>query len=124
MNVDIYRFFHPHHNPRLHCTSLRQQEVSELEQCAAELRKALERARRRVKRNPKPPVFPEHFDDTIRAMIFVERSLQTLCDAHSGDMPEELMELINERAGSVGWDTWTSLLREQLTIDSETKVDH
>ena len=112
--MDIYRFFHPHHNPRLHSTPLRQQELSELEQAASELRKALERAQQRTNRRPSPPIMSEHFVDLIKAMRFVEYSLQTLCDAHQGDGRRALADLIQERSSFSGWETWTALLREQL----------
>ena len=47
-------------------------------------------------------------------MQFVEHSLQTLCDAHPGDSRTHLIDMINERSGFSGWETWTSLLCEQL----------
>ena len=112
--MDIYRFFHPHHNPRLHNTALRQQEISELEQAASELRKALDRARLRTERKSAAPIMPEHFNDIIKAMRFVEASLQTLCDAHPGDGHDAMRELIRERSEFTGWESWVSLLREQL----------
>lgn len=112
--MDIYRFFHPHHNPRLHSTPLRQQELSELEQAASELLKAIERAMQRTGRKTVPPIFPQHFTDIAKAMRFVVTSLQTLCDAHPGDTPQTLLDLINERSGFSGWETWTSLVKEQL----------
>lgn len=117
--MDIYRFFHPHHNPRLHSTPLRQQELSELEQAASELRKALERAQQRTTRKPARPIFSSHFSDIIKAMRFVENSLQTLCDAHEGDSHETLKDLINERSGFSGWEAWTSLVKEQLIMDGD-----
>jgi len=112
--MDIYRFFHPHHNPRLHSTPLRQQELSELEHAAAELRKAIDRAQRRAARQPVPPIMSEHFNDILKAMRFAEASLQTLCDAHPGDTAQELKDLVNERSELTGWDAWTSMIREQL----------
>src|SRR5438552_763516 len=112
--MDIYRFFHPHHNPRLHSTHLRQQELSELEQATSELRKALERAQQRTVRKTKAPIMSEHFTDLIKAIRFVEYSLQTLCDAHPGDTEPDLVDLINERSGFSGWENWTSLLSEQV----------
>lgn len=115
--MDIYRFFHPHHNPRLHSTALRQQELSELEQAASELRKSLERAKQRTSRKPMEPIFPSHFTDIIKAMRFVEMSLQTLCDAHTGDSYSALVDLIGERSSLTGWEAWTSLLRQQLAMD-------
>lgn len=117
--MDIYRFFHPHHNPRLHSTPLRQQEISELEQAASELLKALERAKQRTKRRTTPPILPEHFLDVIKAMRFVESSLQTLCDAHPGDTPEAIQELILERSQMSGWEAWTSLVNQQIQYSQD-----
>ena len=119
--MDIYRFFHPHHNPRLHSTPLRQQELSELEQAASELAKALERAMQRSERKAVPPIFPQHFTDIIKAMRFVVRSLQTLCDAHPGDTPETLKEIANERSEFSGWEAWTALVRQQLAGSSSMR---
>lgn len=113
--MEIYRFFHPHHNPRLVNTALRQQEMSELEQAASELRKALVRAQQRTQRRTIAPIMPQHFDDILKAMSFVERSLQTLCDAHPGDAPEDLVVLLGERADCAGWESWSALVREQLS---------
>jgi len=113
--MDIYRFFHPHHNPRLHSTPLRQQEIGELEQAASELLKAIERAQKRTSRKASPPILPQHFNDIMKAMRFVVSSLETLCDAHPGDSLEALYELIQERSEFTGWESWTALLHEQLT---------
>jgi hypothetical protein len=113
--MDIYRFFHPHHNPRLHSTPLRQQELGELEQAASELLKSLERAQKRTARKAPGAILPQHFNDILKAMRFVLSSLETLCDAHPGDSPEALYELIQERSELTGWETWTSLLHEQLS---------
>lgn len=115
--MDIYRFFHPHHNPRLHSTPLRQQELSELEQAASELLKALDRARQRTIRKPVAPILPQHFNDIIKAMRFVLGSLETLCDAHPGDSPQVLMDLIQERSGFSGWESWVALVQEQLSSE-------
>jgi hypothetical protein len=105
--MDIYRFFHPHHNPRLANTPMRYTELSELLQAAVELRKALERAQQRTSRHPKPPICPEHFADIIKAQRFVESSLQTLCEVHPGDTEDELGGLAGERSSSSGWEAWT-----------------
>lgn len=112
--MDIYRFFHPHHNPRLLSTPLRQHEISELEQAASELIRALQRAKQRCERKPSPPILPSHFTDVIKAMDFVVRSLQTLCDAHEGDGAEVLTDLIQERSQFTGWEGWVGLLKEHL----------
>jgi hypothetical protein len=112
--MDIYRFFHPHHNPRLHNTPLRQQELGELVQAAAELRKALDRARKRTERRSAGPIATEHFSEILKAARFLETSLQSLVDVHPGDSEDTMRALIEERSGSSGWDAWTALAREQL----------
>lgn len=109
--MDIYRFFHPHHNPRLVNTALRYTELSELLQAAVELRKALERAQQRTGRQPVPPILPEHFADIIRAERYIEESLQTLCEAHPGDTDDELQGLVKERSSASGWEAWTNNIR-------------
>ncbi len=115
--MDIYRYFHPHHNPRLFSTPLRQQELSELEQAASELRKALERAKLRTERAAAQRILPSHFTDLLKAVRFVENSLQTLCDAHDGDEGAVLNELVQERSGLRGWEAWTSIVMEQLASE-------
>lgn len=122
--MDIYRYFHPHHNPRLFSTPLRQQELSELEQAASELRKAIQRAKLRVERVQTGRILPSHFIDLIKAVTFLENSLQTLCDAHDGDSPETLKELIEERSGLRSWEGWTSIVREQLASEQEEVVEY
>ena len=121
--MDIYRFFHPHHNPRLHNCAVRQQELGELEQAASELRKALDRAMKRAERQASPPILPQHYTDIIKAARFVELSLKTLYDAHSGDSRAELLDLINERSAFAGWESWASLLREQLGSLEDSNED-
>lgn len=113
--MDIYRFFHPHHNPRLISTPLRQIELIELEQASAELKKAILRAKTRLEKIATPPLLPSHFNDIIRAMDFVNTSMQTLCDAHPGDSEADLSQLVQERASFAGWETWASLLEQQLS---------
>lgn len=115
--MDIYRFFHPHHNPRLHSTPLRQQELGELAQAAAELRKALERAQKRTERATHPPILSQHFQDPIKAARYLEFALQTLVDVHPGDSSIVLRELVDERCEFSGWHLWTSLVQEQLRAD-------
>lgn len=90
------------------------QELSELEQASSELRKALERAQQRTTRKAIAPIMPQHFTDLIKAIRFIEYSLQTICDAHPGDTEQDLTDLINERSGFTGWESWTTLLSEQL----------
>ncbi|MCB0329517.1 MAG: hypothetical protein KDD70_07635 [Bdellovibrionales bacterium] len=121
--MDIYRYFHPHHNPRLFSTPLRQQELSELEQASSELRKALERARLRTERAPAGRILPSHFDDLLKAVRFLESSLQTLCDAHEGDSTDVLEELVEERVSLRGWEAWTRIVMEQLASEDSFARD-
>jgi hypothetical protein len=113
--MDIYRFFHPHHNPRLVNTALRYTELSELLQAATELRKALERAQQRTGRRARPPILPEHFSDVIKASRFLEASMQTLCEVHPGDAENELEELAQERSSASGWEAWTRNVQSSLS---------
>lgn len=117
--MDIYRFFHPHHNPRLYSTPVRQQELSELLQVAVELLKAIERSKMRVKRKPIQNLNHEEFEASIEALQDVQASLQTLIDLHPGDSRDALADLISERAQMTGWDNWTRLLGEQIQIWDE-----
>ena len=113
--MDIYRFFHPHHNPRLVNTALRYTELSELLQAAVELRKALERAQQRTSRQAIPPILSEHFTDIIKAERFIEESLQTLCEVHPGDSEGELQRLATERSSSSGWEAWTKSVQAGIS---------
>jgi hypothetical protein len=113
--MDMYRFFHPHHNPRLVNTALRYTELSELLQAAVELRKALERAQQRTSRHATPPILAEHFTDIVKAQRFIEASLQTLCEVHPGDSEDELAGIAAERASSSGWESWTRNVQAGLS---------
>jgi len=121
--MHIYWFFHPHHNPRLHSTPLRQQELSELEQAASELRKAVERAQQRTSKKPVAPIMDLHFNDIVKALLFVENSLQTLCDRHPGDSPDDLGALAAERSDFSAWKNWAALIEEQLRAQNEVSAE-
>ena len=56
-------------------------------------------------------------------MRFVETSLQTLCDAHPGDTPRTMEELIQERSGMSGWEAWTTLINEQIKHAGASEED-
>jgi hypothetical protein len=112
--MDLYRFFHPHHNPRLNTTPIRYTELSELLQASTELRKALERGQHRTAKAPCAPILPEHFADAIRAARFVEDALRAISEAHPGDSEEVLAEVMRERSSTTGWDAWTRNVQEML----------
>ena len=120
--MDLYRYFHPHHNPRLKATPLRMQELGELEQAAAELKRALERAMLRAGENSVGGIRDEHFGEILVAMDYVVDSLTTLTHAHPGDLNEHMEELLKERENAPGWENWTRLLSQRMTIAEQYEI--
>jgi len=112
--VHIFSFFQPHHNPRLLGKQIRQIEICELEQAAAELLRAVQRAKERVVRKPVDQIEDQHFDQVASALEFVVTVLQSLSDQHPGDDPAVVSQMIEERKDVMGWETWSALLAEQL----------
>lgn len=119
--MDIYRIFHPHHNPRLLKVPLRQHELSELEQVASELRYALKRARQRCVSSQASSIRGEHFDELIRAALFIECTLDRLIDSHEGDSESILLDLVHEREEFPGWENWANIVREYNARKSSEK---
>jgi hypothetical protein len=109
--MDIYRFFHPHHNPRLRRTRIRYQELCELEHAASELTRALAVAKERCARKPVANIAGEQFVELLKAGRFLEQSLHALRDAHPGDAPDEQDAIASERSSLVGWEGWTKAFR-------------
>jgi hypothetical protein len=114
--MDLYRYFHPHYNPRLKATPLRLQELGELEQAATELKRALERAKLRISQHSVGGIRTEHLDEILIAMNYVVESLGTLTNAHPGDDNETMAQLLRERADAPGWENWARLLKQRLSI--------
>ncbi len=112
--MDIHRYFHPHHNPRLIHTSLRLQEFSELEQAAIELKKAIVRGQIRTANSPIGAIRQEHFSEVIVAMDFVIDSLATIIKAHPGDETPSLVQMVEERKNTAGWENWAQLVKQRL----------
>lgn len=115
-NMDLYRYFHPHYNPRLRNVPLRLQELGELEQAATELRKAIQRAEIRTEIASVGGMRKEHFSEIISALDYVVDSLSTLNSAHPGDDIEAMKELLRERRNAPGWENWSRLLKQRLQI--------
>lgn len=120
--MDLYRYFHPHHNPRLRIVPLRMQELGELEQAATELERALERAALRADNVPVGPISSEHFEQVLIAARYLVDSLKTLTRAHPGDTPEAMTKLLDERAEAPGWETWARLVRQRLNEELAASV--
>ncbi|MFN8391008.1 MAG: hypothetical protein U0136_12025 [Bdellovibrionota bacterium] len=114
--MDLYRYFHPHHNPRLKNIPLRLQELAELEQAATELKRALERAKLRATDHPVGGIRKEHFGEILIAMDYVVDSLSTLTKAHPGDESETMAQLLKERVDAPGWENWARLLEQRILI--------
>jgi len=114
--MDLYRYFHPHHNPRLKSTPLRQVELSELLQAAIELKRAVERAEIRTGNAPCGAIEKEHFGDALVALDYVVETLHILTRAHPGDHFDGMTQLLTERQNAPGWENWTKLLKERLSI--------
>ncbi len=77
--MDLYRYFHPHHNPRLLRTPLRLQELGELEQAASELKKAIRRAAIRsenASKNSTQDLFTDPSDEELLLPTPHERSVE------------------------------------------------
>lgn len=114
--MDLYRYFHPHHNPRLRATPMRLQELAELEQAAIELGKALKRAQIRTSRAPIGPLNELSFSEALRAAQILVEQLSELTRAHPGDDRTTMKQLLRERKDAPGWETWTKLLRQRLEL--------
>ena len=110
--MHIYRFFHPHYNPRLLNRALRGIEISELYQAASELRKALSRSLIRTQRNPEPQINTVKLQETAAILELAEKKLLELYNEHEGDSQADIDALAKERAAMHGWETWTQLVRE------------
>ena len=119
--MDIYRYFHPHHNPRLYGKAVRLQELYELEQAAAELRKALARARKRTERKGFSEIGKRNFDDVIEAARFLQKEIKALCQVHPGDTEAELLEVAHERSNLVGWNNWSELVDQSVEYNRRSK---
>ncbi|HMO18969.1 MAG TPA: hypothetical protein PKA63_12970 [Oligoflexia bacterium] len=121
--MDLYRFFHPHHNARLRKKPLRVQEVCELQLAARELLRALEAAALRIKsinRNTAEEYLKKDssilIDSSLNALELTVELLQHLIESLPEDSEKDMLELLKERENAPGWDAWRALLNERLTI--------
>lgn len=135
--MDLYRYFHPHHNPRLRNEPLRLQELSELEQAASELKKAVKRAEIRCQTKTSKEssteeelertramggIKKEHFSQVLVALEYVVESLSTLTEAHPGDDDEVMSKILKERENAPGWENWCCLLEQRLSMTTPGKI--
>lgn len=111
--MDLYRFFHPHHNPRLKAKRLRLQEISELELATKELLRALRRASLRINLSDSEES-TENLFTCINALEIANISLNEMLDIYPEDTDLDLKDLLKERLSAPGWETWTRLVSERL----------
>lgn len=112
--MDLFKYFHPHHHPRLRNVALRLQEISELGQASEELKRAVQRAKLRCENAPVGGITPEHFADIILALEYIAESFATLVEAHPGDDVATILRMVEERRKIPGWETWAEIVSEKL----------
>lgn len=116
--MDLYRFFHPHHNPRLRQKRLRLQEISELELAAKELHRALKRASLRMSSLNSnaldKQVVMQLLDSAADSVELSHEFLNNLSEIYPEDNFTDLKILLEERKSAPGWEAWTNLLTERL----------
>ncbi len=112
--MDLYKYFQPHHNPRLRSKSIRHQEIRELIEANVELGKACERAFIRQKEAPLDDFKKEELAKVLSYLHGSLALLEKLSDKHPGDEEEDLKTMLKERAESPGWENWARLLKERL----------
>lgn len=114
--MDLYRYFHPHHNPRLRNTPLRLQELAELQQAAVELTRALKRAFIRSSRIDESQA-QQCFGSAIEAANVLVTELEKISAEFPDDSLQTMRQLLTERAQAPGWETWAKLLEQRLIIE-------
>jgi hypothetical protein len=113
--MDLYRFFHPHHNPRLRNKPVRQQELSELELAARELYRAIDRASVRIaSANSSIPL--SVVSASSEAVELAVELLHQLVEHQPEDTEEDMSELLQERKNAPGWEAWCILLKERIEM--------
>jgi hypothetical protein len=115
--MDLFRYFHPHHNPRLRKVPLRLQELGELELAARELERALQRAQIRYHSSAIHLVGGEEeieLDEALISISAVVKALSALVAAHPGDTAKTMEKMIEERKNIPGWESWSRIVKERL----------
>ncbi len=117
--MDLYRYFHPHHNPRLRKSKLRLQELNELKLATKELGNALKRAQVRVENQSENlGAASDYFNNNLGIAIeALELSLSTLdevVDAYPEDTDQDMLDMLTEREMAPGWEAWSKLVSEKL----------
>ena len=114
--MDLYRYFHPHYNPRLRNLALRLTELSELTQAALEIKNALTRAHVRSTNSPNYLGESTQFMELTGLLDIVIGRLQTIAEAIPEDDLQTMKQLLEERKNAPGWEGWCALLKERLQL--------
>lgn len=109
--MDLYRFFHPHHNPRLRSVKIRLQELTEISLAIKEISRVLMRSKRRLGEDG---LFSDNMDDTINAIDLAHSIIETTIRNYPEDSPEDLENMLVERTGAPGWEAWCKLVESRL----------
>jgi len=118
--MDLFRYFHPHHHPRLRRVPLRLQELGELELAAKELSRALRRAQIRSENRfgqsalHITEISPEKLAEIASSLDFASSRLSALMHLHPGDSAHDMERLIEERKSISGWENWSRIVKERL----------
>lgn len=119
--MDLYRFFHPHHNPRLKNKPLRLQELSELELATKELQRALHRAIIRMETSNLDSL-REILHSSHEAIDLAKNLISQCIEEYPEDSDEDMLSLLSERKSAPGWEAWTTLLSEKLKSISNSTI--
>jgi hypothetical protein len=117
--MDLYRFFHPHHNPRLRNRPVRLQELSELELAAKELYRALERASVRME-SQKSDIPDNLLDSSSEAIELAVELLHQIVEIHPEDSEADMKDMLEERKSAPGWEAWCNLVKERIEMLKNT----
>lgn len=109
--MDLYRFFYPHHNPRLRTVKLRLQELTEISLAIKEIGRVLNRSKRRIGADES---YLENMEDTINAIDLAHSIIETTIRNYPEDTPEDLECMLKERIGAPGWEAWCKLVDSRL----------
>ena len=126
--MDLFRYFKPHHNPKLHDIPPRSQEFYELLQAAKEFNLAVQRAQIRIEASSKIRTdnlikiidhdtnqrIKVELDNCVLSLNFIESAMLKIIESIPSDSLDDLHDMIQEREGLTGWENWVLLLRESL----------
>lgn len=114
--MDLYRYFHPHFNPRLRNVPVRLQELLELQQAATELRKAIERAELRAESCNSGALHSDYLSEIAAALNFASDALGEIIKAQPEDDVQTMVDMLEERKDAPGWESWSRLFAERVKL--------